>query len=155
MKKARLILSVQSSHADSRRCFVTAAKYGQRSVPRVLVDAETARTSEQEHSKRQWAVKHARRILMDKGYWLTDADEVAAQHFVSGNLDTVKLFGVRIGGPISEDERARRMDAVRYARASVELEGFQLNVEYEAHTKRYVNGHMSLDEWLAIPPRVP
>lgn len=49
---------------------------------------------------------------------------------------------------ISDIERSRRQSAVNYARASVGLEGFSLS---EAHAQRFVDGQISLQEF--VQPR--
>lgn len=51
---------------------------------------------------------------------------------------------------ISDTERSRRQSAVNYARASVGLEGFSLS-EAEAHAQRFVDGQISLQEF--VQPR--
>ncbi|MDA8192368.1 MAG: antitoxin VbhA family protein [Thermaerobacter sp.] len=50
---------------------------------------------------------------------------------------------------ISQQERARREEAVRFARNSVRLEGFILNEEAEALNQRYINGEMTNAEHTA------
>ncbi|NMP24107.1 antitoxin VbhA family protein [Sulfobacillus sp. DSM 109850] len=50
---------------------------------------------------------------------------------------------------ISEQERARREEAVRFARNSVRLEGFILNQEAEALNRRYINGELTSVEHTA------
>ncbi|MGZ9892642.1 antitoxin VbhA family protein [Bordetella bronchiseptica] len=52
---------------------------------------------------------------------------------------------------ISDAERCRRQSAVDYARASVGLEGFSLNEADEAHSQRFVDGQISLQEF--VQPR--
>ncbi|RSB97443.1 hypothetical protein EGT31_04275 [Bordetella bronchiseptica] len=52
---------------------------------------------------------------------------------------------------ISETERCRRQSAVNYARASVGLEGFLLSEADEAHAQRFINGEISLQEF--VQPR--
>jgi oligoribonuclease (3'-5' exoribonuclease) len=49
---------------------------------------------------------------------------------------------------ISEEERERRQEAVDFARASVELEGFRITPEENAHDLRFIDGEISLDEYL-------
>ncbi|WP_082884486.1 antitoxin VbhA family protein [Achromobacter insolitus] len=49
---------------------------------------------------------------------------------------------------ISDTERSRRQSAVNYARASVGLEGFSLSEADEAHAQRFVDGQMSLQEFV-------
>ncbi|KAG1259972.1 hypothetical protein G6F65_015168 [Rhizopus arrhizus] len=53
---------------------------------------------------------------------------------------------------ISDIERSRRQSAVNYARASVGLEGFSLSEANEAHAQRFVDGQISLQEF--VQPRV-
>ncbi|WP_129526945.1 antitoxin VbhA family protein [Achromobacter agilis] len=52
---------------------------------------------------------------------------------------------------ISDIERSRRQSAVNYARASVGLEGFSLSEADEAHAQRFVDGQISLQEF--VQPR--
>lgn len=49
---------------------------------------------------------------------------------------------------INAIERQRREEAVNYARASVGLEGFKISPEDEAHAQRFINGEISLEEFL-------
>lgn len=49
---------------------------------------------------------------------------------------------------ISDTERYRRQSAVNYARASVGLEGFLLSEADEAHAQRFVDGQISLQEFV-------
>ena len=49
---------------------------------------------------------------------------------------------------IAERERARRLEAVNYARASVGLEGFKSNPAADAHDQRFINGEISLAEYV-------
>lgn len=55
------------------------------------------------------------------------------------------------------DDRDRRLQAVNFARASVGLEGFKLPDVAEEHAKAYVEGEITLDEFLArsISPSDP
>ncbi|WP_238875311.1 antitoxin VbhA family protein [Achromobacter xylosoxidans] len=49
---------------------------------------------------------------------------------------------------ISEAERCRRQSAVNYARTSVGLEGFSLSEADEAHAQRFIDGQISLQEFV-------
>ncbi|MDR2212066.1 MAG: antitoxin VbhA family protein [Pseudomonadales bacterium] len=49
--------------------------------------------------------------------------------------------------PISEQERRRREDAVRYAQASVGLEGFVLSDAYTKEAERFIRGEITLREF--------
>lgn len=49
---------------------------------------------------------------------------------------------------ISDIERSRRQSAVNYARTSVGLEGFSLSEADEAHAQRFVDGQISLQEFV-------
>lgn len=51
---------------------------------------------------------------------------------------------------ISEQDRARREEAVRFARNSVELEGFHLSPEAESVFARYIRGEITRDQLNAI-----
>ncbi len=46
------------------------------------------------------------------------------------------------------DDRAERLRAVNYARASVGLEGFNLSKVEEENARAYVEGEITLDEFL-------
>lgn len=46
-------------------------------------------------------------------------------------------------------ERQKRQRAVDFARASVGLEGFKLSDEMEAHGRRFINGEIDLEEFVA------
>ena len=46
------------------------------------------------------------------------------------------------------DNRAERLRAVNYARASVGLEGFKLSKVEEENARAYVEGEITLDEFL-------
>ncbi|NMU88747.1 antitoxin VbhA family protein [Achromobacter ruhlandii] len=52
---------------------------------------------------------------------------------------------------ISETERCRRQSAVNYARVSVGLEGFSLSEADEAHAQHFIDGQISLQEF--VQPR--
>lgn len=45
---------------------------------------------------------------------------------------------------LTEAERARRLEAVAYARASIGLEGFTLSQADELHAKRFIAGDIEL-----------
>ena len=47
------------------------------------------------------------------------------------------------------DDRAERLRAVNYARASVGLEGFKLSKADEENARAYVDGETTLDELIA------
>ncbi|MDR2034389.1 MAG: antitoxin VbhA family protein [Helicobacteraceae bacterium] len=49
---------------------------------------------------------------------------------------------------ISDEERTKRMKAVEYAKASVALEGFRFD-EIDEHDLRFINGEISLAEYVA------
>ncbi|UAN05409.1 antitoxin VbhA family protein [Achromobacter mucicolens] len=52
---------------------------------------------------------------------------------------------------MSDAERGRRQSAVNYARASVSLEGFSLSEADEAHAQPFIDGQISLQEF--VQPR--
>ncbi|CEI18819.1 antitoxin VbhA family protein (plasmid) [Xanthomonas axonopodis pv. cassiae] len=54
---------------------------------------------------------------------------------------------------ISTGERRRRQEAVRYAQASVGLEGFQLTDQVAALAQRFIDGEIELAEFMAALPR--
>lgn len=49
---------------------------------------------------------------------------------------------------LSTAERRKREDAVRFANASVGLEGFRVTPEAEARAQRFVSGEIDLAEFL-------
>lgn len=51
----------------------------------------------------------------------------------------------------AEREHQARQDAVNYARASVELEGFKISAGCEARVQRYINNEISLAEFVNMP----
>ena len=50
--------------------------------------------------------------------------------------------------PISDEERQRRLEAVEQAQASVALEGFVITEAEKKHAMRYVNGEITLEEYI-------
>lgn len=52
---------------------------------------------------------------------------------------------------ISEEERQLRKEAVEYANASVELEGFKLSPEYKSRQQLFINGEID-SSGLIDPP---
>ena len=50
---------------------------------------------------------------------------------------------------ISPEERARRQEAVDYARGSARLEGFIVSPEVEEMNRRYIDGEMTSQELTA------
>lgn len=50
---------------------------------------------------------------------------------------------------ISPEERARRQEAVDFARGSVRFEGFELNAEAEAINRRFIDGELTVAEHVA------
>ena len=55
---------------------------------------------------------------------------------------------------ISDEERARRQTAVNFAEANVRLEGFLVSAADKRHAQRYVNGEITLTEFVD-PTRLP
>ncbi|MHB0989810.1 MAG: antitoxin VbhA family protein [Burkholderiales bacterium] len=53
---------------------------------------------------------------------------------------------VRIDYPISNAEQMKRQAAIDFARASVALEGFNLDDQAEALFARYIQGELSREE---------
>ena len=51
---------------------------------------------------------------------------------------------------ISGDERARRVAAINYARASVGLEGFSLSPPDEEYAQRFIYGDIDLEEFVQL-----
>ena len=66
-------------------------------------------------------------------------------HFVeTGAAAPLPIFVTK-----QRDDRAERLRAVNYARASVGLEGFNLSKVEEENARAYVQGEITLDEFLA------
>ena len=61
----------------------------------------------------------------------------------SGEAEPFPIFVTK-----QPDERAKRLRAVKFARASVGLEGFTLSEIDAENAKAYVDGEMTLDEFL-------
>jgi len=58
--------------------------------------------------------------------------------------------------PISDDFaelRLRRKQAIDFARASVELSGFKITKDEEAHAQRYIDGKITLKEFVGVPEK--
>jgi DNA-directed RNA polymerase subunit F len=49
---------------------------------------------------------------------------------------------------ISEEEKQRRQEAMNYATASVELEGFKISEADEQHAQRFINGEITLEQFV-------
>lgn len=65
-------------------------------------------------------------------------------HFVeTGAAAPLPIFVTK-----QRDDRAERLRAVNYARASVGLEGFNLSKVEEENARAYVEGEITLDEFL-------
>lgn len=50
---------------------------------------------------------------------------------------------------ITPEERARREEAVSFARGSVRFEGFELNEQAEAINRRFIDGELTVAEHVA------
>lgn len=50
---------------------------------------------------------------------------------------------------ISAAERQKRLDAINFARGSVRLEGFVLDARTEEINRRFVDGELTLEEFIA------
>lgn len=57
------------------------------------------------------------------------------------------LHETELSKTISGAERARRVAAVNYARASVGLEGFSLSAADEEHAQQFIYGDIDLEEF--------
>ena len=65
-------------------------------------------------------------------------------HFVEKNtVEPLPIFVTK-----QRDDRAERLRAVNHARASVGLEGFKLSAVEEENARAYVEGEVTLDEFL-------
>ena len=61
----------------------------------------------------------------------------------SGDAEALPIFVTK-----QRSDRAERLRAVNYARASVGLEGFKLSAFEEENARAYVEGEITLDEFL-------
>lgn len=72
------------------------------------------------------------------------------------DIDTTDIPPLRDDGkwyrPISPAERARRLEAVKHARASMRLSGFKLSEADELHAQRFINGQIDLAEYVKVRP---
>lgn len=50
---------------------------------------------------------------------------------------------------LTDAERQRRLDAVNYARASLALEGFALSAKEELRAQAFINGMLTIAEFIA------
>jgi hypothetical protein len=53
---------------------------------------------------------------------------------------------------ISSEERRRRQAAVNFARANVGLEGFKLSEASETSALKFINGEITLADFVRLPP---
>lgn len=51
----------------------------------------------------------------------------------------------------SVDARLKRQQAVDFGRASVGLSGFKISKEEEARAQRYIDGEITLKEFVGVP----
>ena len=51
------------------------------------------------------------------------------------------------------EERLKRKDAVDFARASLGLSGFKITTEHEACAQRFVDGEISLEDFVGTPDK--
>jgi len=56
---------------------------------------------------------------------------------------------------ISAAERARRQAAVDFANANIELEGFKVSAAQQARSLAYVQGDLTLEEFIVKPEDSP
>ena len=77
--------------------------------------------------------------------------EHAAQQ--QGSQDRQVRQGDRLDASVelSAEERRRREDAVRFADASIALEGFKVGAAEHAHADRFIAGQIELNEFLLGP----
>ena len=59
-----------------------------------------------------------------------------------------------ISALISEDEKAKRKDAIDFARRSVQYEGVTLDKEIEGVNQQYINGELTIDEFSLTIDRI-
>ena len=54
-------------------------------------------------------------------------------------------------GADAANQRLARQEAVDFARSSIELSGFSITKEHEAHAKRWIDGEIEWAEFVAAP----
>lgn len=71
-------------------------------------------------------------------------DKAAIERTMSEHYPKFReAYNANLSAPITPEERHRRQAAVDYARASVGLEGIELDEAYEEHAQRYINGEIN------------
>lgn len=66
----------------------------------------------------------------------------------AGKLVSLTTTAPATRSVLSAEERRKREDAVRFANASVGLEGFHVTPEAEARTQRFLDGEIDLAQFL-------
>ena len=80
-------------------------------------------------------------IYSENQFSMTDNEK---PHFIADDtLHPLPIFVTK-----QRDEREERLRAVNFARASVGLEGFELSKVDEEHARTYVEGEITLDEFI-------
>jgi hypothetical protein len=59
-----------------------------------------------------------------------------------------QIFGTGAKAPITEEERRRREAAVRFADASIGIEGLQVSREGQERARRFIAGEIDLETFL-------
>ena len=76
-------------------------------------------------------------------------DAAAIQRVMSQYYPKIKAaYDHHRTAPITAEERQRRLEAINYARASVELEGIKLSKEWEEHALRFINGEIDMPTFM-------
>lgn len=97
--------------------------------------------SAREHAFQEWFISEVQAGIQeaDAGDFATD-EAVAAMYAKWGKQN------------ISAQERAKRMRAVEEAHASMALSGEPVSEEEKKHANRYINGELTLEEFLDDTP---
>ena len=76
--------------------------------------------------------------------------DVSAEHARENRLALIEEHGERkAASPLTEAGRREREDAVRFANASIGLEGFRVSAEEQALSDRFIAGEIDLAEFLS------
>lgn len=76
---------------------------------------------------------------------ITTEEYLAFLKNMTGRSEMVKELDRMLSGE-RDAERQRRIDAVEYANASMELSGFKISPEYLERQKQFIDGKISIDE---------
>ena len=76
---------------------------------------------------------------------MSDIDPSASEILARRHVEYDRLG---VATRLSAEERRKREDAVRFANASIALEGFKVSAEEQARSDRFIAGEIDLAEFL-------